>query len=33
MSELVAQLREDFNESERLSLEVKRALQAVGYEI
>ena len=33
MRELVAQLREDFAESERLSDRVKRALRVVGYEI
>jgi type I restriction enzyme M protein len=32
-SELVAQLREDFAETERLTAEVRRALGAVGYEI
>lgn len=33
MAELVAQLRGDFAESERLTAEVKRALRAVGYEL
>ena len=33
MIELVAQLREDFGESERLTADVKKALGAVGYEI
>lgn len=33
MRDLVAQLREDFAESERLSAEVKKALGAVGYEL
>jgi type I restriction enzyme M protein len=33
MSELVAQLREDFEKSERLAREVKRALSAVRYEL
>jgi type I restriction enzyme M protein len=33
MRELVAQLREDFAESERLTAEVKNALDAVGYEL
>ena len=30
---LAAQLREDFAESERLAVEVKLALRAVGYDI
>jgi type I restriction enzyme M protein len=33
MAELVAQLREDFIESERLAAEVRRGLRAVGYEV
>ncbi len=33
MSELVAQLQKDFAETERLTAEVKRALEAVGYEL
>jgi type I restriction enzyme M protein len=33
MGELVAQLRDDFAESERLTAEVMRALQAVGYDL
>jgi type I restriction enzyme M protein len=33
MADLVAQLREDFAERERLMAEVKRALGAVGYEL
>jgi type I restriction enzyme M protein len=33
MRELVAQLREDFAESERLTAEVKKALKAIGYEL
>jgi type I restriction enzyme M protein len=31
--ELVAQLREDLGESERLTIEVRNALEAVGYEL
>jgi len=33
MAELVEQLQQDFAESERLTAVVKRALEAVGYEI
>jgi type I restriction enzyme M protein len=33
MSELVAQLHVDFEESQRLTAEVRRALEAVGYEL
>lgn len=33
MSELVAQLREDFAQSERLTAEVRRALGVVGHEV
>lgn len=33
MREFTSQLREDFAESERLSLEVKKALEAIGYEL
>ena len=33
MRELVAQLREDFAEGERLTAEVKKALGVIGYEL
>lgn len=33
MTGLVAQLCDDFAESERLTLEVKKALAAVGYAV
>jgi type I restriction enzyme M protein len=33
MRQLVAQLKQDFAESERLTAEVKRALRSIGYEI
>ena len=33
MTDLVTQLREDFAENERLTAEVRKALQAVGYEL